>query len=184
MGVSKDRLSIAGRPILLHLLELLQFEGPTLLVASPLQPRPRGAEAFDRIAHDEEVGAGPLAGISAALAAVTTDAICIVSIDMPQIGPEQVTWLQRSATARPDAAGILLRRQDAGVTKIEPFPCYLRKTAAPLIADHFAAGGRSVRSLLDLPGIEPIDVPVSWPTSVWLNLNFPEDLDQIGGEIT
>jgi molybdopterin-guanine dinucleotide biosynthesis protein A len=185
MGVPKDRLTIGGKPILQYLFERLKFIGPTLLVASPEHPTPRGCEAFDRVILDDQIGEGPLAGILAGLSAAKTAAVIFLSIDMPSISSEQLDFLRAAAGQNPKADGVLLRRADesAGRSKVEPFPCLIRTRAKEVVATHFAAGGRSVRSLLDLPHFISLEAPVSWPTSVWLNLNFPNDLQQIGAKL-
>lgn len=184
MGVAKDRITVAGEPVLKHLLTQLHFAGPTILVASPEHPQPIGYAAFDRVVQDEQVGAGPLAGILAALAGIDTKSVCILSIDMPHIAAPQIDWLIATAAAHPQANGFLCRRRDErGSPCVEPFPCLLRKESAETIRAHFSKGGRSVRSLLDLPGILAVDVPEQWPSSLWLNLNFPDDLRKIGAKL-
>lgn len=182
MGVAKDRLLIDGRPILAHLLDRAGYAGSTLLVTSAARPQPLAAERFDRVAIDLIDDAGPLAGIATALAAATTPTVCVLSVDMPNVGAEQVGFLRGAMNAAGgDVLGLLCRRRDgSGVERIEPFPSVFRASAAALVAAELAAGRRSLCSLLDLPAIAAIDVPNSWPGSVWPNLNRPTDLEQIG----
>ena len=184
MGATKDRLAVGGRPILVHLLEQVGHAGPTLLVTSPALPKPAGCERFDRVAFDLVEGAGPLAGIAAALAAATTPAVCVLSVDMPNVGPAQLVWLREALDAQPDVLGVLCRRGDgSGTPRIEPFPSVFRASAAPLIAAELSAGRRALHTLLDLPWFVATDTPGSWPASVWLNLNRPADLGQIAATL-
>ena len=183
MGATKDRLAVAGVPILARLAGRLGHVGPTLLVTSHAHPKPLGNERFDRTVFDTVEDAGPLAGITAALAAATTPLVGVLSVDMPNVGPDQVRWLHDALHARPEAVGVLCRRRDADGDRIEPFPSVFRSAAGPLIAAELAAGRRALHTLLDLPGFVAADTPADWPGSVWLNLNRPADLRKIGATI-
>jgi molybdopterin-guanine dinucleotide biosynthesis protein A len=178
MGGTKDRLTVAGRPILLHLLDRLAFDGPTLLVTSPRHPTPVAWERFDRVVFDDPAGDGPLAGVAAAVAAANTPFTCVLSVDMPGVGPGQLQWLIDSLRARPTVAGLLGRRpHSGGAFSVEPFPSGFRsRPAAEAVTAHFEAGGRSMRSLLDLPAFDSSVTPVDWDDTVWANLNEPQDL--------
>ncbi|HEX8915308.1 MAG TPA: molybdenum cofactor guanylyltransferase [Humisphaera sp.] len=184
MGVPKDRLFVGDRPILVHLLERARWAGPTLLVASRDRPEPVGFERFDRVTFDAETGQGPLAGIAAALAACATPTVVVMSVDMPNVGAEQIEWLTAELDARPGAAGVMCRRRgDEGDEQIEPFPAIFRAEALPLVAAELAAGRRSLHGLLRLPRFLAADVPAGWPKSTWLNCNRPDDLAAAGAEL-
>lgn len=183
MGAAKDRLSIQGVPILRHLLNRAAGGGPTMLVASPAHPCPIGHELFDQVVLDAEPGLGPLGGIAAALAAATTVGVCLLSVDMPGVTSGQVRWLADALDGRAGAYGLLCRRHHDARPVLEPFPCIVRTTAGPLVAAHLAAGGRAMRSLLDLPGFAAVDAPPDWPVTTWLNLNAPADLAATGAKI-
>jgi molybdenum cofactor guanylyltransferase len=180
MGGTKDQLRIAGRPALLHLLDRLAFAGPTILVTSPAHPTPLGHERFDQVVVDQLTGVGPLAGIVAALRAASTPLVCFLTVDMPNVGPEQVRWLVDVHGNLPDAAGILCRWRHMNEPSLESFPNLIRSRAASAVSDHIAAGRYSVRSLLSIPGFVALGTPVNWPASVWLNLNEPRDLPEAG----
>jgi molybdopterin-guanine dinucleotide biosynthesis protein A len=201
MGGTKDQLRIGGRPALLHLLDRIGFAGPTMLVTSPVHPEPLGHERFERVVVDQLTGVGPLAGIIAALSAASTPLVCFLTVDMPNVGPEQVRWLVSgwhdlefmavASPARredqgyaymtvPPISGLFCRRHHGTELVIEPFPCIIRAIAAPTVEAHLRAGHRSMRSLLQVPGFVAVDTPVDWPASVWLNLNEPRDLAEAG----
>ncbi|MDB5296394.1 MAG: hypothetical protein JWO31_2377 [Phycisphaerales bacterium] len=186
MGAAKDRLVIAGKPVLVHLLDRLAHAGPKLLVAAADHPSPVGHERFDRIAFDAVAGTGPLAGVVAALAAATTPRVYVLSVDMPNVGPEQLAWLRDSLAARGELTGLLCERAGAGADappSVEPFPSIFRSSAASLLAAELAAGRRALHSLLDLPAFGAATVPSTWNGSVWLNLNRPDDLRRAGAII-
>lgn len=184
MGVAKDRLAVGGLPILAHLLARAAHGGPTLLVASPAHPTPLGCERFDRVVLDPVEGDGPLAGVVAALAAASTPAVYVLSVDMPNVGPSQLGWLRVVLEQRPGTLGLFGRRYDAaGELRVEPFPSIFSSSAGPRVAAELAAGRRAIHSLLDVPGFAAVDTPVDWPGTVWLNLNRPTDLKEIGATI-
>ena len=183
MGARKDRLHIEGRPILLHLLERIAFDGPTLLVIARDQPPPLGRERFDFIVHDQLPNAGPLAGIAAALGATQTQRLLVCSVDMPNVGPPQCDELLAALDARPECMGILYRREMAGVEKIEPFPGIFRSTALPVIEKRLSKSRRSLHALLDEPGFMTIDTPVTWREEIWSNLNTLDELRRFGGHV-
>lgn len=180
MGGRKDRLTVGGKPILEHLLDRLAFDGPTVLVASPAHPEPIGYRRFDRVVHDREPDGGPMVGLISALSATDTRLLCVLSVDMPHVGPEQLGWLLDSIDRSPARMAVLCGRADeGGPIGIEPFPCVVRTSVLPTLEIHFAAGGRSMKSLLDVAGLEMRQVPQSWSSSVWLNLNRPHDLQKL-----
>lgn len=192
MGGTKDRLAVGGRPILLHLLSQARHDGPTMLVTSPEHPRPIGWDRFDRVAFDPVVGEGPLAGLLAGLKAAATPVVCFLSVDMPGVGAQQLQWLRVALVDRPTVAGLLCRRHVkevsvgavepiANPSAVEPFPSAFRVALAlPILTAHWEADRRSLRSLLDLPSVEPVDVPSDWSADVWANLNRPSDLTKTG----
>ena len=196
MGVTKDRLSIAGRPILLHLLNSVRGGGPTLLVTSRAHPEPLGFEAFDQVVFDPVQDAGPLAGIAAAVGSATTPLVAVLSVDMPHMGGEQIHWLADHLIAAGDSAlGVMSSRWDGDRKRIEPFPSVYRREAADVLSKRVATPafpaaaepgrpvGRSLHSLLEDKRFHAVDATTVWPAATWLNLNRPEDLVEIGANI-
>lgn len=177
MGARKDRLHIHGRPILSHLLEALRFTGPTLLVTSKDRPEPLGFQAFDEVVFDSVEGAGPTAGIVAALSAARTPHVAVLSCDMPGITAVQLDWLlARFAELNGSTFGLMCRRPG---DRIEPFPAVYRTEARPAIP----LGG-ALNRLLDDPRFVAVDTPPDWPDPTWLNLNRVNDLPSAGATLT
>src|SRR5688572_12817975 len=85
MGRPKAELLVRGRPILAHVLQQLEWKGPTMLVTSPAHRSPSGCELFDREVVDPVAGQGPLRGVLTALQHVTTSIAIISTVDMPCI---------------------------------------------------------------------------------------------------
>jgi molybdenum cofactor guanylyltransferase len=172
MGRPKADLRVNGVPLLEYLHRRIAWLGPTLLVTAPGRERPPGADQFDREVTDSVSGAGPLRGILTALENATTSLLLVAAIDMPHVARTHLLWLAQRLRAAPEAAGFLCSRT---VGQVEPLPCALRvATATPQVRDALNAGRRSLRSLLDLPGFNLVDVPTDWPEDVWTNLNEPQ----------
>jgi molybdopterin-guanine dinucleotide biosynthesis protein A len=179
MGTPKGLLRIgpdAGQPILTYLLHRITWRGPTLLVTAPGREHPPGWEGFDREATDPEAGGGPLRGVLTALEHARTALTVVLTVDMPEIGPEQLRCLLEILREDPQARGAMFRRGEASATQIEPFPSVYRPAAIEPIAARLQGGRRSVHGLLQDAGFISVDAPAHWPQSVWTNLNSPEDL--------
>jgi len=172
MGVPKGELRILGRPILEHLLHRLAWAGPTLLVTAPGRERPPGWEGFTREVADPVPGLGPLRGVLTALETAPPGAALVASVDMPEVGPEQLALLVRAAADRPEAGGIMLRRPGG----IEPFPCLLRTALRDEIRTRLDTGRASVVALAHDGLAHIVDAPTGWTGAVWTNLNRPADL--------
>src|SRR5689334_20589131 len=93
MGGPKSGLTIRGEPILTYLLKRFAWAGPTLLVTSPGNQRPTGAEAFGREVTDPVAGEGPLRGLLTALEWATTDVVAVATVDMPAVTAAMIDYL-------------------------------------------------------------------------------------------
>ena len=175
MGKAKGELEVGGRPILAYLLDRFGWPGLTLLVTAPGREKPRGWKLFSREVVDSVAGEGPLRGVLTALEASETPFTLFTTVDMPEVGQEQLAWLVDALEGRPEALGILLER--AGEPRrIEPFPSIFHRSAVATIRSRLQEGLRSVQSLSSVHGFPTMQSPREWPNRVWTNLNRPEDL--------
>jgi molybdopterin-guanine dinucleotide biosynthesis protein A len=173
MGRPKGELRVDGQPILTYLLDRFAWRGPTILVTAPGRERPPGVERFDREVTDPVASEGPLRGVLTALAAATeTQVLVATTCDMPRIEGRQLRWLAEEIARQPEAQ--IVMPSPGG--QPEPFPLALRRTALPLLTDHFGRGGRSMHSILQIAGAVLLPVPDDWPDTTWANLNTPGDL--------
>ncbi len=178
MGIPKARLTIQGQPILSWLMARWRWDGPTLLVTSPGRSRPPGADSFDREAVDAVADQGPLLGMATALQAIQTDLVVIATCDMPMVRQEHLLWLPKQLLEHPERLGVFLQLRTAQDKQVEPFPCTLRKSAIGSLRDLLESEQRSVRALAESPDFLPIS-PENWAAETWMNLNRPDDLDQL-----
>ncbi len=107
MGQDKALLNFGGRNLLQHALAITRdLRSDTYIVG----PKERYAE-FGEVIEDIYQDCGPLAGIHVALNATATDLNLILSVDMPFMTPQFLSWLVKEASAAnelitvPDAAG-------------------------------------------------------------------------------
>jgi molybdopterin-guanine dinucleotide biosynthesis protein A len=174
MGRAKGELRVGDRPILAHLLERLEWPGPTLLVTAPGRERPPACERFDREVSDPVAGEGPLRGVMTALDAAATDAVVLATVDMPGVTRDVLIHLL--AALRPGMLGAMCERTTGDGPQIEPFPSAFRRAAAEVVRGQLGRRRRSVWSLSSDARFAVVPAPPSWPAAVWTNLNRPEDV--------
>ena len=175
MGKPKGELSVNGISILSHLLKQFHWPGPTLLVTAPGREHPPDWELFSREVVDPVAGEGPLRGVLTALEASETLFTLVTTVDMPEVGIGQLTWLAEALDEWDDALGILMERPGEA-QRIEPFPSIFHRDAAGLIRSRLQAGLGSVQSLPNTEEVFLLQPPIGWPERIWTNLNRPEDL--------
>jgi len=169
MGRPKADLLVRGLPILRYLLRRFQWRGPTMLVTAPSRRSPAGCELFDREVVDPIDGQGPLRGVLTALEHLATPLAIITTIDMPCVASPHLNWLIEQLN--PNGLGLMLRND----SHVEPFPSIFRVGALGFIRERYQSGERSVAALAHLPEFVAIDAPAEWGSSLWTNLNTPDD---------
>lgn len=147
-GADKSALEYDGRPLLEHALDAVAGAEETVVVG-PEVPTKRPV-IFTR---ESPVGGGPMAGLSAGVAALLTTPplVVVLAVDMPHVTAATV---QRLVSAICDAEGAWLadgdgRRQLAGV---------VRRAMVPAPGE---AHGVPMRRLMDREGT--VDVPALGP---------------------
>lgn len=162
MGRPKALLDVGGRTLVEWIVDRLGAAFVEVLVsANDDRFVPEGARGV----HDLHLGAGPLAGIEAGLAAARQPAVFVLACDTPLVTPE-------IAAALLDA----LDGHDAAVPRIdgrpEPTAAAYSTAAAPAIAGALGGGERRVQSVLeelDVAWVEGLD------PGAFRNLNTPAD---------
>jgi hypothetical protein len=75
----------------------------------------------------------------------------------------------------------MMSRVVEGAVRVEPFPCVGRRSAAGMFGRRLAQGRRSMHSLVEDEGVRVFEAPAGWGEGVWVNLNFPGDLERFEG---
>jgi molybdopterin-guanine dinucleotide biosynthesis protein A len=180
LGADKSRILIRGRPILLDLLGRLAWPGRTMLVRSTRQTELPGEGEFDEVATDEADDQGPLAGVIASVRSRPGVDRVVVAID--QVGIDAAVIATLRGMAGGASIACFRRGNDAGDERsIEPLPMWISGPADRSILDHFQSGGRSMRSLLMLPGATVLNAGGAATARTWHNINTPADLEAAGG---
>jgi molybdenum cofactor guanylyltransferase len=177
-GVAKGLLAVGGRRIVDRQLEVLRpLFARVVLVAS--DPGPWAALGLPIVPDRVPSGAGPLAGIDAALAALAPaeEAVVCVGGDMPFLTADALALLRDHAPAAPAVAARV-----GGLP--EPLFARYARSCAPLVAAALAAGRFKAAALLDDLAVEYLDEPALRavdPTLRFLtNINTPADLSGAG----
>lgn len=150
MGRDKATLPHLGRPMWLRQAEVLLAAGADAIavVRAPGQA-PLGLPENIALWHDLVPGAGPLAGLHAALSRCRTHLLAVLAVDMPRIDAWWFQWLGSycgsaigAMACRPDGrheplAAIYPREVLAEVeTRLHGEDCSLQALATALIAQH------------------------------------------------
>jgi molybdenum cofactor guanylyltransferase len=177
-GQPKSALVVDGRPIAERLLEALRATFPRVLVVAN-DPAPWTGLGVE-VTSDIYRGAGPLAGVHAALVATAAHAgvVCVAG-DMPFVAPPLLALLRDHA---PDVDAVVPRL--AG--RPEPLLARWGRACLPVIEARLVAGERAVHAIfervrttwLDEPSLRAVDPALRSFT----NVNTPEDLRRIESE--
>jgi molybdopterin-guanine dinucleotide biosynthesis protein A len=173
-GIAKHEIVVEGETIFARQVRVLAPFVDEILVSGAI------VDGY-RTVRDSIEGAGPLAGITAGLAACRTDWLLIVAGDMPFINGELVQRLiERAVTSQDPRGGDCAEGVGIRVNGLpEPLVCILHKRVLPAVEGRLAGGDYKVSRLLT------DELWVTWiddadPTTV-RNLNSPEDLAGITG---
>jgi molybdopterin-guanine dinucleotide biosynthesis protein A len=175
-GQPKPSLVVEGRSIAERLLEALRATFSRVLVVAN-DPAPWAGLGVE-VTTDVYRGAGPLAGIHAALVATAGhDGVVCVAGDMPFVAPALLELLRDHA---PEAGAVVPRL--AG--RPEPLLARWSPACLPVVDAQLAAGERAVHAIFELVATTWLDEPalraVDPALRSFTNVNTPEDLRRLG----
>ena len=160
-GVAKHELVIDGRSIFDRQREVLAPRVAEIVISG-------ATIAGHRTVRDAIEGVGPLAGIAAGLAAVTTPWLLVVAGDMPHLTGALVDTMIAARADSLDAIGLRVGALP------EPLLCLLHVRVREVVERRLAAGRFKASGLLTDEGLR-----VTWldadPGTV-VNINSPGDL--------
>ncbi len=163
-GTDKGLLRVGGEPIVARQLRVLApLVAERIIVAGDGAPY----RDFDaRVVADLHPGGGPLAGLEAALAATTAEALLVFACDLPFLDAALVTALRDAP-----AAEAVVARLDG---KAQPLAARYARTILPRVQRRLQ---RDKLRMLDLVAeLDPqwLDFPAG--TRALFNVNTPEEL--------
>lgn len=178
-GATKPLLVVDGATILARQRAVLAPRTHELLLAlAPSSAEPALAAAGLRIVRDRLADAGPLAGITAALAAIDTPWLLAVAGDMPALSAAVIDLL-RARADQPDATQL-----DAIVPRLghlpEPLCALWHRRAWPILDARLARGAYKVAAVFAELRVAWIDEPALRAADPALasfrNVNRPDEL--------
>lgn len=172
-GVEKGLQLLQGKPLLTHVLERLQPQVSQVLINAN-----RNAERYAAFGHpviaDLITGyAGPLAGLHAALSAVTSDLVLTVPCDSPSLPHDLASRLIDALNA-----GSVRVAVASVESKAEPAFCLVHRSALSSLSAYLAAGGRKMGAWQD--SVNACRVNFDDQATAFRNINSPDDLAEFG----
>ncbi len=168
MGTDKGLMLHRGKPMVLHLIELLQtFEMPVILVANNPDYQKFGL----KVVEDEYPEIGPLGGLHAGLKASASDINIVLACDTPHITPELIRYLIDEV---PDKEAVVPELNG----RLHPLTAVYRKTALPAIKQQIDQEQYRLRDLLTLINSRILDLtghPHFGNEYLFANINTPEE---------
>lgn len=179
MGTPKQLLTVGGKTLLEqavaalapHVAAIAILGGGPVPEACSHLPRLADAPLPEGPSRVAGGGAGPLAGLLAALRWKPEAAWVFAPCDLPRIEPAAVAWLL--AERRPDRDAVLARPDPDG--PVHALFALYEPAARRLVEDLAAAGGRAPRLLAGLPRVAVV-VPPPALAPAWQGVNSPADL--------
>jgi molybdopterin-guanine dinucleotide biosynthesis protein A len=167
MGTDKALLRLRGKPLIQETAEALRARFPEAFIVADAAGAGVYAGAGLPVVADRVRGAGPLAGIAAALAAASRDRVFVVACDMPDL---DFALVARLLDAAADADCAVPR---VGEGLYEPLYAVYRRSALPAAEAALAEGRFGVHGLFSRLSVRWVDHPAGLR-----NLNTPEDVSR------
>jgi molybdopterin-guanine dinucleotide biosynthesis protein A len=174
MGSAKGLIKMEGQPLVIRVAERMSAVARPVFLATGTPSR-WGNLGLPEV-QDVQAGAGPLAGIVAALEASPVRLLAVVAVDMPFASPEVFTLLAQlhvdeDAVVPVTAAGL------------EPLHAIYSRQALPMLRQALERGVFGLRSVLRqlrIRRVERSEWQAADPTGRFpLNLNSPADLSML-----
>jgi len=189
MGSDKALLPFAGQPLIACALSTLREAGLSASIAGAALSARTSLATYAPVVDDAEPGLGPLAGICAALAAISTRFAVFLPVDLPLLPPSLISTLLDHARITGRAVTV---PSVNGFT--QTFPAVIDRSTLPTLQNELDSGQRgcfsAFRAAADGLG-QPVASlavellsqsgqvwhPLGLPPFRWfLNVNTPEDL--------
>jgi len=166
-GTDKARALIHGRPLIVHVAEMLKPFCTGATVVADIQGKYH--DLGIRTVADVTPGyGGPLVGLLTAISdAGPAPWLLVAPCDLAVVSPGWVEALLAGKRNKTQAVAF------RGV-KWQPFPGLYHRSTASLIAGLLHRGQRSMRSLLDSASTSALGLPSDWPDRI--GVNTPDEL--------
>ena len=171
MGKNKAFLTLGGRTLLeIVATAVREAAGSVALVGPPAVYESLGLPVI----QDVHPGAGPLAGIEAALSSTEADWNLIVACDMPRVTRPALIRILDEAARHPEAACVL---PVSGEDRVEPLCAAYHKRCLFMVSDALSKGIHKVTRafpsdlvhyirMTDDPAFQNVNTPEEWRLAV------------------
>lgn len=186
MGQDKALLSLGGKPLISHALNIFRDAGFRPAIAGGRLP----LQAFAPVVEDFKPELGPLAGLCAALSSTQARRVIFLPVDLPLIPPSLLKYLMRHAETAQNAVTVSAINGFA-----QTFPVVLDRVVLPFLKAELEAGRRgcfagfqaATRSLHQSVCVLPVELlvqsgqamhPAALLAFRWfLNVNTPTEFE-------
>ncbi len=167
-GQDKGLITVAGKPVIEHVLERLRPQLGTILISANRNLDRYASYGYPIVRDHNNDFPGPLAGIAAGFDACRNDWLLCLPVDAPLLDAH---YAQRMKTAVQDSGS------DAALATLngrpEPVFCLLHRCHRPALQDYLAGGKRAVQGWLHEIGAQAVDF--SDCPEQFMNLNLEQD---------
>ncbi len=163
-GVAKGLVRVGGEPIVTRQLRALAPLVAERYVVAAEAETWAGVDA--RVLTDLSPGLGPLAGLEAALAATTAEAVLLFACDLPVLDAALVTALRDAP-----AAEAVVARLDG---RAQPLAARYATSLLPRVRERLARRALKLLDFVAALDVRYVDFPAG--TRALVNVNTPEDL--------
>ncbi|MEY3774430.1 MAG: hypothetical protein RLZZ129_1210 [Verrucomicrobiota bacterium] len=153
MGTDKALLPVAGRSLWERQTDVLRMAGAREICFS-VRPEQTWVPDGARVVRDAVPGAGPLAGIVAALAVCREPHLAVLAVDLPQMEP---AWFKQLLARCAPGIGAVGRRDGF----YEPLAAIYPRELLPASSSALARGEYSLQRLIAAAGERMISVEIS-----------------------
>lgn len=175
-GQDKGLVTLAGRPMVEHVLEVLRPQVGTILINANRNAARYAQYGYPVVADRDGDFSGPLAGMASAMAEAPTPFIVTVPCDGPLLAADLVSRLTL-ALAR-DQADLAVAHDGE---RMQPVYALLPVRLLPSLERWLAAGERKIDSWYALHQVALADF--SDRARMFINVNTPEDRDSVTAQL-
>ncbi len=176
MGSDKAFLKVGGQTLLDRTLGVADKVAAKTVIVGPRERYSAYGETVEDVYSD----CGPMSGIHAALASTATDLNLILSVDLPKLEPEFLSWLAEQAANSRELA-VIPQTPDG----IQPLCGIYRRSLLPLVEKMLTSDDYKVDHLFSQAPtryLSPQEIQAAgFSSNLFLNVNTPQEYEILVG---
>ena len=183
MGTDKALLEFEGKQFITQIAEELSWFDERIIARGNNSGLEGKVERGWTVIPDLYPDHGPIGGLHAALSACRSDALFVVTCDMPLIESELVrelcAWMQETDVdkKRVDAYDVVISVGEGG--KIHPLCGVYRKSVLPVLEEQIISDQNRVMAALKKLRVKYVTIDSSARARQLANINTPEDYEKL-----